>query len=64
MGLAVPLGLDREHAGLDWAAPLVLLVSEMSSLTPGTQLLPQRRSVIEFVLSRYTGKGGLGSTGE
>ena len=39
MGLAVLLGLDRERAGLDWAAALVLLVSEMSSLTPGTWLL-------------------------
>ena len=39
MGLAVLLGLDREPAGLDWAAALVLLVSEMSSLTPGTWLL-------------------------
>ena len=39
MGLAVLLGLDRERAGLDWAAALVLLVSEMSSLTPGTGLL-------------------------
>ena len=50
-GPGCPLGLDREHAGLNWAAALVLLVSEMSSLTPGTRLLPQRRSVIEFVLS-------------
>ena len=38
-GPGCPLGLDREHAGLNWAAALVSLVSEMSSLTPGTWLL-------------------------